>query len=107
MTVPHPRKGNRAVERRLHCQVADVLERQCLPQWRWAHITGCTPNAWPDFLIAGPLRTCFLQLPNSNGSMSKERSELAAFLMSRGYGYGLAHSFDDAVVMLRDWGCVP
>jgi hypothetical protein len=105
-TAPHPRKGNKAVERKLHILVAHLLERQCLPQWRWAHITGCTPKGWPDFLITSPLRACFLQLPTSNGSVSKERSELAVFLISCGYGYGFTPDFDGAVAMLRDWGCI-
>ena len=107
MSAPHPRKGNRAVERKLHLQVRDVLERQCLPQWRWAHITLCVPKGWPDFVMAGPLRCCFLKLVSSNGSVSKEHADIATHLMRAGYGYGLAHDFDDAVSMLRDWGCVP
>jgi hypothetical protein len=107
MTLPHPRKGNRAVERRLHMRLCAVLERECLPQWQWADITGCEPKGWPDFLIAGPLRVCFLKLPSSNGQYSKEQADVATRLIAAGYGYGLAHDYDDALSMLRDWGCVP
>ena len=114
MTLPldHPKKGNKAVVRKLHFQIFDLLARKCLPHWRWAYINGAPPlgyggrKCWPDFILQSPIRTCLLQLPTSNGSMSQDRSEIAAFLMKAGCGYGLAHDFDDAVTMLRDWGCV-
>jgi len=101
MTAPHPRKGNKAVEHRLHSAVAEVLHRACLPGWRYTYMEA---RGWPTFLLVGPHKVCFLQLKISKGTIN---TTIAAHIMASGCGYGYAYFVDDAVSMLRDWGCVP
>ena len=98
--LDHPRKGNKAVEHRLHSAVAEVLRRHCLPGWRYSSMGW---DGWPTYLLVGPRRVCFLQLKLSSG---KPNTDIAAHVMSSGCGYGYAYDVDDAVSMLADWGCV-
>ena len=112
-----------AEELALHCAIADVLKRWCLPDWRYTHLPlgedrspataaklkrmGVTPG-WPDFgffHISGAC--CWIELKRRGGVASEAQQELAFFLMRAGHGYLLTHSFDDALNALRDWGIVP
>ena len=100
MIATHPLKGNKAVEHRLHSAVVEVLHRECLPSWRYTYMEA---QGWPTFLLIGPRKTCFLQLKLSTGTIN---AELASHIMMCGCGYGYAFDVDDAVSMLKDWGCV-
>ena len=111
-----------ASEYKIHCQVALVLEQHCDPRWRFTHLpfgelrsaatTGRlkamgTKPGWPDFILIGPGRTCFLELKRPGRKLSKEQAALATHLLACGCGYGMTSDFRDAVTMLQDWGVVP
>jgi hypothetical protein len=112
-----------APEFSLHCMIADVLKRWCLPDWRYTHMPmgerrdpatagrlkrmGVT-RGWPDFQffhIAGP--TCFLELKRRGEHPSDEQKALAFRLMRAGHGYLITDSFTDALDALRAWRIVP
>jgi hypothetical protein len=116
-----PRKGNRACEYKFATQVAQLLQQFCRPEWRYTHLPfgekrdpktarklklmGVTPG-WPDFMLVGPGKVCFLELKSKTGQPSAAQSAIAGHLMACGCGYGLTSSFDDVVAMLQDWGVI-
>jgi hypothetical protein len=116
-----PRKGNAAVEFRLHCAIARVLRDHSNPGWTSTHLpfgeyrpsatawrlkAMGTTAGWPDLMIVGPGRICFLELKRRGEKLSPVQAARATQLMAAGCGYGMAQSFDDAVSMLQAWGCV-
>ena len=116
-----PKMGNGAVEFRLHCAIARVLRDHTNPGWSYTHLPfgekrnpatagrlkamGTTPG-WPDLMLIGPGKICFLELKRRAGRLSPHQAERAVALMAAGAGYGMAQSFDQAVSMLQAWGCV-
>lgn len=126
-TAPPP-----ASEFALHCLVADVLKRWCLPDWRYTHFPageerpaaiirgkrvsfagnrlkrmGVQPG-WPDFQFLHVRGiACFLELKRRGEDASAEQQELALFLMRAGHGYLITDSFTDALDALRAWRIVP
>jgi len=121
-TPERTRKGNRYAEFRLQCAVASTLRQFINPKWRAVHLPfgehrtpatagrlkrmGVEPG-WPDWLLVGPGRVCFLELKRGNGKPSKEQAEIATHVMMCGCGYGIAWTYDNAIGMLKDWGVIP
>ena len=112
-----------APEYSLHCMIADLLKRWCLPDWRYTHIPsgeyrppatagrlkrmGVMPG-WPDFqFLHATGSACFIELKRRGQWPSAEQQELGFFLMRAGHGYLITDSFADAVEALRAWGIVP
>lgn len=112
-----------APEFNLHCLVADVLKRWCMPAWRYSHFPagewrhpatagklkrmGVT-RGWPDFQffhLNGAV--CFLELKRHGEGVGDEQKGLAFFLMHGGHGYHVTDSFADAIEALRAWSIVP
>jgi hypothetical protein len=111
-----------ASEFRLQCMVAAVLRQHCLPTWRYTHIPlgekrdritagrlkrmGTTPG-WPDLMLIGPGKVCFLELKRRGGRPSAEQEDIAVHVMGCGCAWALATNFDAAIDALKDFGALP
>jgi hypothetical protein len=122
-----------APEFSLHCMVADVLKRWCVPDWRYTHFPAGEERpgrfdskgkrfsdagnrlkrmgvirGWPDFqFLHVKGLAAFLELKRRGEWPSDEQQELAFFLMRAGHGYLITDRFDDALDALRAWRIVP
>jgi hypothetical protein len=61
----------------------------------------------PDICVMMPAgRTKWLELKTAKGRQSPEQQGFEARCQRLGHSYALAHSFDEAVASLREWGAV-
>jgi hypothetical protein len=108
-----------AAEFKLQCMVAGVLEKYRLKTWRYTaiplgekrdKITAARVKrmgavaGFPDMVLIGPGKTCFMEFKSGGGHMSGEQADIATHLIMCGCGYALVRSFDEAINALKDWG---
>ena len=111
----------------LHCLIADVLKRWCLPNWRYTHIplgeyrTKATAGrlkrmgvtaGWPDFIFAGSTkfsgsRVCWLELKRRGNKATYAQEETSTFLKAAGFTYLLSDDFNMIINWLREQEIVP
>jgi hypothetical protein len=109
----------------VHCMVADALRRWASPNWVWTHIPlgekrsavtgarlkrmGVNPG-WPDFLFIAPrdenLRPHFLELKRRGGQLTEAQAGFALWCKLNGCPYAMAHSYQEAVEVLKSWGAL-
>ena len=122
LAPPGERKGNRYSEFKLQCAVASTIRQFLNPKWRAVHLPfgehrnpstagrlkrmGVEPG-WPDWLLVGPNKVCFLELKRGNGRPSPQQDAIAAHLVASGCAYSIAWSYARAIKSLQDWGALP
>jgi hypothetical protein len=117
------------LEFEVHCMVADTLRRWGSPNWIWTHIPfgekrsavtgarlkrmGVNPG-WADLLLIPPLdhapRWCrrphFLELKRHGGRLTEAQAGFALWCKLNGCPHAVAHSYQEAVEVLKGWGAV-
>jgi hypothetical protein len=103
----------------LHCVLADMLHRWCMPDWRYTHLPmgeyrdPATANrlqrmgvtrGWPDFLFVGPSLVCWLELKRKNGILSEEQIACGTHLVNSGHHYLCTSDIREAVAWLKGMG---
>jgi len=122
LATPGERKGNRYSEFKLQCAVASTIRQFLNPKWRAVHLPfgehrnpstagrlkrmGVEPG-WPDWLLVGPNKVCFLELKRGNGKPSPQQEAIAAHLVMSGCAYSIAWSYARAIQELKNWGALP
>jgi hypothetical protein len=116
----------RPLEFAVHCLVADTLRRWGSPNWIWTHIPlgerrsavtgarlkrmGAKPG-WADLLLIAPrdhpvARPHFLELKRHGGKLTEAQAGFAAWCERNGCPHAVAHSYEEAVVILKGWGAL-
>jgi hypothetical protein len=117
-----PHKGALARDYRATARLAGILRAHCDRRWRYTNLAhglvrgmiwqshldrlGLT-SGWPDFMLVGPGKVCFLKLHAPRGHAKPQHGKMAADLIALGCGYGFATTVEDAIDMLKDWGALP
>ena len=113
-----------ALEKEIHCMVADDLRRWCKPPWLWTHfpagearteLTGAllkrmgTQPGWSDFLIIGPPagRLHALELKRAGRKPTPTQNAFLEAVRGAGGLSGWVDNYPDAVSILVAWGVIP
>jgi hypothetical protein len=120
VAVPKP------LEFAVHCALADMLRRWATPNWIWTHVplgerrdsvTGArlkrmgTQPGWPDFILLAPRqhhspRPHFLELKRRGSALTEHQAAFALWCKLNDCPHAVAHSYDEAVAILKDWGAL-
>jgi hypothetical protein len=113
-------------EFKTQCMVADTLKRWATPTWLWTHIplgeerpdaAGArlkrmgTQAGWPDFIFVPPKgsenpRPHFLELKRRGGKLTEHQAAFALWCKLNDCPHAVAHSYDEAVAILKGWGAL-
>ena len=106
----------------LHMAVAGTLRRSIRPDWRWSHYPagelrnprtagklkrmGVMPG-WPDLLLLSPRGLLHgLELKRAGADLSDAQEIFERWAITHGVPYSVAWSTDEALTILRAWGCL-
>ena len=115
--LPYPPPENET-----HCMIADLLRLAIKPGWIWWHTPngelrnkaaagrlkrmGVKPGV-SDFLLLSPSGDFFaLELKREGKSPTSDQHDFLAAVFDAGHRSDWVDTFDDAVDVLRRWGCL-
>jgi hypothetical protein len=112
------------LEKELHKQTADILDRWKTRGWLHTHIghggfkldiiprmelkrKGLKPG-WADFILLAPhpAKAHFLELKRQGETLSDVQQEFQFFCLANGYPYAVADTLPDVIATLKDWGAI-
>jgi hypothetical protein len=110
-----------ALERATHIAVADLLRVGLKRDWWASHIPAGEKRSeatgkllkrmllvpgMSDFMLLGPGKVCFLEIKRKPNKLTPAQMLFGKMALSAGAGYGVAYSYEEAQLILFEWGCL-